>query len=167
VFWAVPTNQNPNTQLTSNQALMPIEVDVCLTIVNKTLAQTKTTVPNRSANDLSARVWQRGSHYDADELGTFVKTNLLKLVPGDARNYEIKRWFVFSRRASGGTGKTLIVSPISTTIIGTLIILTTNLKASKLRNGVRLRVCTTHQRVNETEFPTGSVQDQVVLYIHL
>ena len=62
-----------------DEALVSIE-DICLAIANKALVQLGMPAPKRSANDLFDHDLQRETHFDADELGTFVQTNLPKLV---------------------------------------------------------------------------------------
>ncbi|GFV54536.1 ATP-dependent DNA helicase [Trichonephila clavipes] len=58
-----------------NEALTLIE-DICLTIANKALLQLGMPASNRPANNLFDRDLQRKTHYDSDELGTFVRTKL-------------------------------------------------------------------------------------------
>ncbi|GFW35090.1 helitron_like_N domain-containing protein [Trichonephila clavipes] len=68
-------NQNPDIQFTPNvynEALILIE-DICLTIANKALVQLGMTASNRPANNLFDRDLQRETHYDSDELRTFVR----------------------------------------------------------------------------------------------
>ncbi|GFV00105.1 ATP-dependent DNA helicase [Trichonephila clavipes] len=75
-------NQNPDIQFTPNvynEALILIE-DICLTIANKALVQLGMPASNRPANNLFDRDLQRETHYDSDELGTFVRTNLPQLI---------------------------------------------------------------------------------------
>lgn len=72
-------NKNRDIKFISNVyygALILIE-DICLTIANKTLVQLGMPAPNQSANDLFDRDLQRATHFDSDELNTFVQTNLL------------------------------------------------------------------------------------------
>ncbi|GFV13168.1 uncharacterized protein TNCV_4071081 [Trichonephila clavipes] len=75
-------NQNPDIQFTPNvynEALILIE-DICLTIANKALVQLGMPASNRPANNLFDCDLQRETHYDSDELGTFVRTNLPQLI---------------------------------------------------------------------------------------
>ncbi|KAJ8884551.1 hypothetical protein PR048_016408 [Dryococelus australis] len=65
------TNQNPDIQFASNvynEALVLTE-DICLAIANKAPVQLGMAAPNRSANELFDRDWQRETHFDVDELG--------------------------------------------------------------------------------------------------
>jgi hypothetical protein len=64
----------------SNEVLVSI-ADICLAIGNKGLVHSGVCAPNRSANDVYYRDSQRGIHFDVDDLGIFVETNLPKLVP--------------------------------------------------------------------------------------
>lgn len=104
------TNQNPDIQFTPNaynETLVLIE-DIYLIIANKALVQLRMAAPNRSANDLFDRDLQRETHFDVEELRTFVQTNLPKLVPEQrtvydrimyAIMYKPKRLIVFLRCA--------------------------------------------------------------------
>ena len=113
------TNQNPAIQFPPkvyNEELVSIE-DICLAIANKALVQLGMPAPNRSANDLFDRDLQRETHFDADELGTFVQTNLPKLVPEQCIAYDrimhastSQSGGLYFLDAPGGTGKT---SPFS------------------------------------------------------
>ncbi|GFX64975.1 ATP-dependent DNA helicase [Trichonephila clavipes] len=76
------TNQNPDIQFTPNvynEVLILIE-DICLTIANKALVQLGMPASNRPANNLFDGDLQRETHYDSDELGTFVRTKLPQLI---------------------------------------------------------------------------------------
>jgi len=118
-------NRNPHIQFTPNvynEALILIE-DICLAIANKALVQLGMPAPNRPANDLFDRDLQRETHFDSDELGTFVQTNLRQLVPEQRIAYDrIMRAIteqsggLFFIDAPGGTGKTFLLSLILATI---------------------------------------------------
>ncbi|GFW35042.1 ATP-dependent DNA helicase [Trichonephila clavipes] len=118
-------NQNPDIQFTPNvynEALILIE-DICLTIANKALVQLAMPSSNRPANNLFDRDLQRETHYDSDELGTFVKTNLPQLILEQRIAYDrIMRAIteqsggLFFIDAPGGTGKTFLLSLILATI---------------------------------------------------
>ncbi|KAJ8880978.1 hypothetical protein PR048_017451 [Dryococelus australis] len=93
------TKQNPDIQFTSNvynEALVLTD-GICLAIANKALVQLGMAAPNRSANDLFDRDLQRETHFDVDELGTFVQTNLLKLVPGQRIVYDKQNFSYFRK----------------------------------------------------------------------
>ena len=119
------TNQNPDIQFTPNvynEALVSIE-DICLAIANKALVQLGMAAPNRSANDLFDRDLQRETHFDVDELATFLQTNLPKLVPEQRIAYDRIMHAITSQSgglyfldAPGGTGKTFLISLILATI---------------------------------------------------
>ncbi|GFT93446.1 ATP-dependent DNA helicase [Trichonephila clavipes] len=99
-----------------NEALILIE-DKCLTIANKALVQLVMPASNRPANNLFDRDLQRETHYDSDELGTFVRSNLPQLIMQNyACNHRTKRWTVFHRCARWYTGKTFLLSLILATI---------------------------------------------------
>ncbi|GFW07512.1 ATP-dependent DNA helicase [Trichonephila clavipes] len=118
-------NQNPDIQFTPNvynEALILIE-DICLTIANKALVQLEMPASNRPANNLFDRDLQRETHYDSDELGTFVRTNLPQLSLEQRIAYDrIMRAIteqsggLFFIDAPGGTGKTFLLSLILVTI---------------------------------------------------
>ncbi|GFT18965.1 ATP-dependent DNA helicase, partial [Trichonephila clavipes] len=118
-------NQNPDIQFTLNvynEALILIE-DICLTIANKALMQLGMPASNRPANNLFDRDLQRETHYDYDELGTFVRTNLPQLILEQRSAYDrIMRAIteqsggLFFIDAPGGTGKTFLLSLILATI---------------------------------------------------
>ncbi|GFY26457.1 ATP-dependent DNA helicase PIF1 [Trichonephila clavipes] len=118
-------NQNPDIQFTpnvNNEALILIE-DICLTIANKALVQLGKPASNRSANNLFDRDLQRETHYDSDELGTLVRTNLPQLILEQRIAYDrIMRAIteqsggLFFIDAPGGTGKTFLLSLILATI---------------------------------------------------
>ncbi|GFU97335.1 ATP-dependent DNA helicase [Trichonephila clavipes] len=118
-------NQNPDIQFTPNvynEALIFI-VDICLTIANKGLVQLGMTASNRPANNLFDRDFQRETHYDSDELRTFVRTNLPQLILEQRIAYDrIMRAIteqsggLFFIDAPGGTGKTFFLSLILATI---------------------------------------------------
>ncbi|GFV41062.1 ATP-dependent DNA helicase [Trichonephila clavipes] len=118
-------NQNPDIQLTPNvynEALILIE-DICLTIANKALVQLGMPASNRPANNLFDPDLQRETHYDSDELGTFVRTNLPQLILEQRIAYDrIMRAIteqsggLFFIDAPGGTGKTFLLSLILETI---------------------------------------------------
>ncbi|GFW59162.1 ATP-dependent DNA helicase PIF1 [Trichonephila clavipes] len=118
-------NQNPDIQFTPNvynEALILIE-DICLTIANKALVQLGMPASNRPANNLFDRDLQRETHYDSDELGTFVRTNLPQLILEQRIAYDrIMRAIteqsggLFFIDAPGGTGKTFLLSLILATI---------------------------------------------------
>jgi hypothetical protein len=119
------TNQNPEIQFTPNvynDALILIE-DICLAIANKTLIQFGMPVPNRSAHHLFDRDLQRETHFNVDELGTFVQMNLPKLVPEQRSIYDKIMQAITNQSgglyfidAPGGTGKTFLISLILATI---------------------------------------------------
>ncbi|GFX33072.1 ATP-dependent DNA helicase [Trichonephila clavipes] len=119
------TNQNPDIQFTPNvynEALILIE-DICLTIANKALGQLGMPASNRPENNLFDRDLQRETHYDSDELGTFIKTNLPQLILEQSNAYDrIMRAIteqsggLFFIDAPGGTGKTFLLSLILATI---------------------------------------------------
>ncbi|XP_066428603.1 uncharacterized protein [Eleutherodactylus coqui] len=116
---------NPEMQFTTNvynEALVSIE-DICLAIANKGLVQLGMCAPNRAANDAYDRDLQRETHFDVDDLGTFVEKNLPKLVPEQRIVYDtiIKAITNQSRGlyfidAPRGTGKTFLISIILATI---------------------------------------------------
>ncbi|GFW30504.1 ATP-dependent DNA helicase PIF1 [Trichonephila clavipes] len=118
-------NQNQDIQFTPNvynEALILIE-DICLTIANKALVQLGMTASNRPANNLFDRDLQRETHYDSDELRTFVRTNLPQLILEQRIAYDrIMRAIteqsggLFFIDAPGGTGKTFLLSLILATI---------------------------------------------------
>ncbi|GFS84158.1 hypothetical protein TNCV_2365311 [Trichonephila clavipes] len=118
-------NQNPDIQFKPNvynEALILIE-DICLTIANKALVQLGMPASNRPANNLFDRDLQRETHYDSDELGTFVRTNLPQLILEQRIAYDrIMRAIteqsggLFFIDAPGGTGKTFLLSLILATI---------------------------------------------------
>ncbi|GFV80265.1 ATP-dependent DNA helicase [Trichonephila clavipes] len=118
-------NQNPDIQFTPNvynEALILIE-DICLTIANKALVQLGMPASNRPANNLFDRDLQRETHYDSDELGTFVRTNLPQSILEQRIAYDrIMRAItkqsggLFFIDAPGGTGNTFLLSLILATI---------------------------------------------------
>ncbi|GFX94828.1 ATP-dependent DNA helicase pif1 [Trichonephila clavipes] len=118
-------NQNPDIQFTPNvynEALILIE-DICLTIANKALVQMGMPASNRPANNLFDCDLQRETHYDSDELETFVRTNLPQLILEQHIAYDrIMRAIteqsggLFFIDAPGGTGKTFLLSLILATI---------------------------------------------------
>ncbi|GFX28003.1 ATP-dependent DNA helicase [Trichonephila clavipes] len=118
-------NQNPDIQFTPNvhnEALILIE-HICLTIANKALVQLGMPSSNRPANNLFDRDLQRETHYDSDELGTFIRTNLPQLILEQRIVYDrIMRAIteqsggLFFIDAPGGTGKTFLLSLILATI---------------------------------------------------
>ncbi|GFX59288.1 ATP-dependent DNA helicase [Trichonephila clavipes] len=78
---------------------------------------------NRPENNLFDRDLQRETHYDSDELGTFVRTNLPQLILEQSIAYDrIMRAIteqsggLFFIDAPGGTGKTFLLSLILATI---------------------------------------------------
>ncbi|GFV61162.1 ATP-dependent DNA helicase [Trichonephila clavipes] len=118
-------NQNPDIQFTPNvynESLILIE-DICLTIANKAVVQLGMPASNRPANNLFDRDLQRETHYDSDELGTFVRTNLPQLILEQRIAYDrIMRAIteqsggLFFIDAPGGTGKNFLLSLILATI---------------------------------------------------
>ncbi|GFX88198.1 ATP-dependent DNA helicase [Trichonephila clavipes] len=118
-------NQNPDIQFTPNvynEALILIE-DICLTIANKALVQLGMPASNQPANNLFDRDLQRETHYDSDELGTFVRTNLPQLILEQRIAYDIimraiteQSGGLFFIDAPGGTDKTFLLSLILATI---------------------------------------------------
>ncbi|GFX67059.1 ATP-dependent DNA helicase [Trichonephila clavipes] len=118
-------NQNPDIQFTPNvynEALILIE-DICLTIANKALVQLGLTASNRPANNLFDCDLQRETHYDSDELGTFVRKNIPQLILEQRIAYDrIMRAIteqsggLFFIDAPGGTAKTFLLSLILATI---------------------------------------------------
>ncbi|GFV15904.1 ATP-dependent DNA helicase [Trichonephila clavipes] len=119
------TNQNLDIQFTPNvynEALILIE-DICLTIANKALGQLGMPASNRPENNLSNSDLQRETHYDSDELRTFIRTNLPQLILEQSIAYDrIMRAIteqsggLFFIDAPGGTGKTFLLSLILATI---------------------------------------------------
>ncbi|GFX73347.1 ATP-dependent DNA helicase [Trichonephila clavipes] len=78
---------------------------------------------NRPENNLFDRDLQRETHYDSDELGTFIRTNLPQLILEQSIAYDrIMRAIteqsgrLFFIDAPGGTGKTFLLSLILATI---------------------------------------------------
>ncbi|GFV04882.1 ATP-dependent DNA helicase [Trichonephila clavipes] len=118
-------NQNPDIQFTPNvynEALILIE-DICLTTANKALVQMGIPASNRPVNNFFNRDLQRETHYDSDELGAFVRTNLPQLILEQRIAYDrIMRAIteqsggLFFIDAPGGTGKTFLLSLILATI---------------------------------------------------
>ncbi|XP_055943869.1 uncharacterized protein LOC129975030 [Argiope bruennichi] len=118
-------NANPNIQFTSNvykEALILIE-DVCLTIANKSLTELGMIAPNRSGNDIFDRDIRREMHFDVNELQTFVRINLPKLVLEQRTAYDTiinaisnKSCGLYFLDAPGGTGNTFLISIILATI---------------------------------------------------
>ncbi|XP_036320445.1 uncharacterized protein LOC118734957 [Rhagoletis pomonella] len=83
-------NQNLDIQFTPNvynEALILIE-DISLAIANKALVLLEMPAPNRPANDIFDRDLQRETHFDSDELETFVQTNLPQLIPEQRIAYD-------------------------------------------------------------------------------
>ncbi|XP_067125076.1 ATP-dependent DNA helicase pif1-like [Centruroides vittatus] len=119
------TNQNPDMQFTPhvyNEALVSIE-DKCLAIANKGLGQLGMCAPNRSVNDAYDRDLQHETHFDVDDLGTFVETNLPKLVSEQRVVYDTIMLAITYQRdglyfidAPRGTGKTFLISLILATV---------------------------------------------------
>jgi len=90
--------------------LISIE-DICLAIANKALVQLGMPASIRSANNLFDRDLQRETHFDVDELSTFVQTNLPKLIRiMDAITSQSGGLYFID--APGGTGKTFLISLI-------------------------------------------------------
>ncbi|GFX85927.1 ATP-dependent DNA helicase [Trichonephila clavipes] len=118
-------NVNPNIQFTSNiynEVLILIE-DICLTIANKSLAESGMIVPNKSGNDIFDRDIHRETHFDVNELQTFVRTKLPKLVLEQQTAYDTiinaianKSCGLYFLDAPGGTSKTFLISIIPATI---------------------------------------------------
>ncbi|XP_067140991.1 ATP-dependent DNA helicase pif1-like [Centruroides vittatus] len=119
------TNQNPDMQFTPhvyNEALVSIE-DKCLAIANKGLGQLGMCAPNRSVNDAYDRDLQHETCFDVDDLGTFIETNLPKLVSEQHVVYDTimqaityQRGGLYLINAPGGTGKTFLISLILATV---------------------------------------------------
>ncbi|GFT92786.1 ATP-dependent DNA helicase [Trichonephila clavipes] len=118
-------NANPNNQFTSNiynEALILIE-DVCLIIANKSRTELEMIAPNRYGNDIFDRDIQRETHFDVNELQTFVRINPLKLVLEQRTAYDTvinaisnKSCGLYFLDALGETGKTFLISIILATI---------------------------------------------------
>ncbi|KFM73771.1 hypothetical protein X975_17061, partial [Stegodyphus mimosarum] len=118
-------NANSNIQFTSNiynEVLILIE-DVCLTIANKPLTELGMIALNRSDNDIFDRDIQRETHFDVNELQTFVRINLPKLVLEQRTAYDTivnaisnKSCGLYFLDVLGGTGKTFLISIILATI---------------------------------------------------
>ncbi|GFR23347.1 ATP-dependent DNA helicase [Trichonephila clavata] len=118
-------NDNPNVQFASNiynEALILIG-DVCFTIANKSLTELGMIAPNRYGNDIFNRDIQRETHFDVNELQTFVRINLPKLVLEQRTAYDTiknaisnKRCDLYFLDAPGSTGKTFRISIILATI---------------------------------------------------
>ncbi|GFS49323.1 ATP-dependent DNA helicase [Trichonephila clavipes] len=117
-------NVNPNIQFTSsiyNEALILIE-DICLTIANKSLTELGMIAPNKSGNDIFDRDIHRETHFDVNELQTFVRINLPKLVLEQRTAYDTiinaiaNNCGLYFLDASGGTGKTFLILIILATI---------------------------------------------------
>ncbi|GFX87397.1 ATP-dependent DNA helicase [Trichonephila clavipes] len=114
-------NVNPNIQFTSNiynEALILIE-DICLTIADKSLTKLGMIAPNKSGNDIFDRDINRETHFDVNELQTFVRINLPKLVLEQRTAYDTiinaianKSCGLYFLDAPGGTGKTFLISII-------------------------------------------------------
>ncbi|GFV41645.1 ATP-dependent DNA helicase PIF6 [Trichonephila clavipes] len=164
-------NQNSDIQFTPNvynEALILIE-DIFLTIANKALVQLGMPASNRPANNLFDRDLQRETHYDSDELGTFVRTNLPHLIIEQRIAYDrIMRAIteqsggLFFIDAPGGTGKTFLLSLILATIRSqnniALVIASSGIAATLLDGGR-----TTHSalklplNLQNTEAPTCNI----------
>jgi len=105
-----------------NEALLCIE-DNCLAIANKAMTQLGMAALNRFANNVFDRNLRRETHFDVDELLTFVQTVLPKLVPDQRAAYDRVMHEITSQHgglyfldAPGGIGKTFIISLILVTI---------------------------------------------------
>jgi len=115
------TNQNSDIQFilnVFNEALASIK-GICLAIANKALVQLGMVTSNRSANEFFDRDFQRESHFDVDELGTFIETNLPKLCPEQRIAYDRIMHTITSQSgrlyfldAPGGTSKSFLISRI-------------------------------------------------------
>lgn len=115
------TNRNFDIQFTPNvynEALILIE-DICLGIVNKPLVQLGMFAPTRSVNDLFDRDLQRETHFNVNELHSFVQRNVPRLNPEqrtvfytimDAIAMQTGGFYFID--APGGTGKTFLISLI-------------------------------------------------------
>ncbi|GFW73039.1 ATP-dependent DNA helicase [Trichonephila clavipes] len=106
-------NVNRNIQFTSsiyNEALILIE-DICLTIANKSLTELRMIASNKSGNDIFDRDIHRETHFDVNELQTFVRINLPKLVLEQRTAYDTIKNAIANKSglyfldAPGGTGK--------------------------------------------------------------
>ncbi|GFT68522.1 putative DNA helicase [Trichonephila clavipes] len=107
-------NVNPNIQFTSNiynEALILIE-DICLTIANKSLTELGMIAPNKSGNDIFNRDIHRETHFNVNELQTFVRINLPKLILEQRTAYDTiinaianKSCGLYFLDAPGGTAK--------------------------------------------------------------
>ncbi|GFV10861.1 ATP-dependent DNA helicase [Trichonephila clavipes] len=170
-------NQNPDIQFTPNvynEALILIE-DICLTIANKALVQLGMLASNRPANNLFDRDLQRETHYDSDELGTFVRTNLPQLILEQRIAYDrIMRAIteqsggLFFIDAPGGRGTTFLLSLILATIRSqnniALAIASSGIAATLLDGGR-----TTHSalklplNLQNTEAPTCNISKNSVM----
>ncbi|GFU70836.1 ATP-dependent DNA helicase [Trichonephila clavipes] len=105
-----------------NEALILIE-DICLTIANKSLTELGMIDPNKSGNDIFDRDIHRETHFDVNELQTFVRINLPKLVLEQRTAYDTiinaidnNSCGLYFLDAPGGTGKTFLISIILATI---------------------------------------------------
>lgn len=101
-----------------NEAFIAIE-DLCLAIANKALGQLGLPTPDRAIHDLVDRELQREHQYDPNELPTFVNFNVPKLNDHQRHVYDTIMQAVNNQTgrlyfldASGGTGKTFVLSLI-------------------------------------------------------
>ncbi|GFX07913.1 ATP-dependent DNA helicase [Trichonephila clavipes] len=97
--------------------------DICLTIANKSLTELGMIAPNKSGNDIFAHDIHRETHFDVNELQTFVRINLPKLVLEQRTAYDTiintianKSCGLYFLGAPGGIGKTFLISIILATI---------------------------------------------------
>ncbi|GFY74925.1 ATP-dependent DNA helicase [Trichonephila inaurata madagascariensis] len=118
-------NANPNIQFTSNiynEALI-LNEDVCLTMANKSLTELGMIAPNRYGNEIFDHDIQRETHFDVNELQTFVRINMPKLVLEQRTAYGTiinaisnKSCGLYFLDAPRGTGKTFLILIILATI---------------------------------------------------
>ncbi|XP_015903657.1 uncharacterized protein [Parasteatoda tepidariorum] len=138
-------NANPNIQFTSiiyNEALILIE-NVCLTIANKSLTELGMIAPNRSGNDIFDIDIQRETSFDVNELQTFVRINLPKLVLEQRAACDTIRNAISNKScglyfldAPGGPGKTFLISIILATNNIALAIASSGIAATLLDGGI-------------------------------
>ncbi|GFV46634.1 ATP-dependent DNA helicase [Trichonephila clavipes] len=93
------------------------------TIANKSLTELGVIAPNKSGNDIFDRDIHRETHFDVNELQTFVRINLPKLVLEQRTAYDTiinaiakKSCGLYFLDAPGGTGKIFLISIILVTI---------------------------------------------------
>lgn len=112
------TNQNPNLSFSLPiyyEALILVE-EICLSIVNKRLAQFGMYAPERSVGAHYDRDLARETNIDIFGLGDYVENNLAKLLPEQREVYDTILQATASHigglhfiDAPGGTGKTFLI----------------------------------------------------------